>query len=69
MKVVLFCQNAYSFEIMRPFMKVLKERNYTYTWFITEKLTALFPFKDEPFALAMKYRIIYVALKFKSFMD
>lgn len=48
MKVVLFCQNAYSFEIMRPFIKVLKESNYTYTWFITEKLTALFPFKDEP---------------------
>ncbi len=48
MKVVLFCQNAYCFEIMRPIVAVLKERNYTYTWFITSKLTSLFPFKDEP---------------------
>jgi len=48
MKVILFCQNAYCFEIMRPIMEVLKKRDYTYTWFITPKLTSLFPFKNEP---------------------
>lgn len=29
-------------------MAVLKERNDTYTWFITPKLASLFPFNDEP---------------------
>ena len=59
MKVVLFCQNAYSFEIMRPFMAVLKERNYEYTWYITPKLTTLFPFPDEPVTQSIQELIDY----------
>lgn len=59
MKVILFCQNAYSFEIMRPFMAVLKERNYDYTWFITSKLITLFPFTDEPVTQSIQDLIDY----------
>jgi CDP-glycerol glycerophosphotransferase (TagB/SpsB family) len=59
MKVVLFCQNAYCFEIMRPIMAVLKERRYTYTWFITPKLTSLFPFKEEPVTESLQALIAF----------
>jgi len=48
MKVILFCQNAYAFEIMKPIKQVLKERGHDYIWFITPKLSTLFPFTDEP---------------------
>ena len=48
MKFILFCQNAYSFEIMKPIKEVLKTRGHTYIWFIVPKLEALFPFKNEP---------------------
>lgn len=48
MKVILFCQNAYSFEIMRPIMNVCKQQGDAYLWFITPKLKTLFPFKEEP---------------------
>ena len=48
MKVILFCQNAYAFEIMKPIKKVLQEQDHEYIWFITPKLSALFPFENEP---------------------
>ena len=48
MKVILFCQNAYAFEIMKPIKKVLQEQAHEYIWFITPKLAKLFPFTNEP---------------------
>ncbi|MAO10220.1 MAG: CDP-glycerol--glycerophosphate glycerophosphotransferase [Flavobacteriaceae bacterium] len=48
MKVILFCQNAYAFEIMKPIKQVLLQRGHEYLWFITPKLSTLFPFADEP---------------------
>lgn len=47
MKVVLFCQNAYSFAIMKPLKDEIKRRGYTYTWFIMPKLKAIFPFEND----------------------
>ncbi|MCI2227782.1 CDP-glycerol glycerophosphotransferase family protein [Polaribacter sp. MSW13] len=47
MKVVLFCMNPYSFGILEPIMKVLKQRNYQYVWFVREEVIQKFPFKNE----------------------
>ncbi|WP_240607693.1 CDP-glycerol glycerophosphotransferase family protein [Marixanthomonas spongiae] len=33
---------------MKPIKQVLKERGHNYIWFITPKLSSLFPFTDEP---------------------
>lgn len=48
MNVILFCQNAYAFEIMKPIKEVLIERGHKYIWFIAPKLEQLFPFENEP---------------------
>ncbi|MCT8341055.1 CDP-glycerol glycerophosphotransferase family protein [Flavobacteriaceae bacterium TK19130] len=48
MKAVLFCQNAYAFEIMKPIMKVLKEEGDDFLWYIRPKLQELFPFEGVP---------------------
>lgn len=47
MKTVLFCVNSYSFGILEPIMKVLKERNYEYIWFAKDQIKDDFPFQKE----------------------
>lgn len=54
MKVILFCQNAYAFGIMKPLRDEIKRRGYTYTWFITPKLKSIFPFENDPFTSSIK---------------
>ena len=53
MKVILFCQNAYSFGILAPIRDVLQKRNYPYLWYISEKLLDSFPFKEENYTLSI----------------
>ena len=47
MKTVLFCQNNYAFGILEPIKQVLKEKGYSFIWFIVSKLEEDFPFKSE----------------------
>lgn len=48
MKVILFCQNAYAFGIMKPIRDVLKKDKHPYIWYIKPKLKELFPFNNDP---------------------
>ena len=48
MKVILFCQNAYAFGIMKPLRDVLSNQGHSYVWYITPKLKDLFPFQEDP---------------------
>ncbi|MCY2687359.1 CDP-glycerol glycerophosphotransferase family protein [Salinimicrobium sp. TH3] len=59
MKVVLFCQYPYAFGILEPIMKVLKQRNCDYLWFLTENLKESFPFKDEPHTFDLEKLVSY----------
>lgn len=54
MKVVLFCQNPYAFGILEPIMKVLKEKEDEFLWFVKEPILQKFPFKNEPFTSHME---------------
>ena len=47
MKFILFCQNAYAFGIMASIRDEIVNRGDDYIWFISEKLTQKFPFKEE----------------------
>lgn len=47
MKVILFCQNAYAFGIMKPISDILKKEGYSYIWYINPKLKELFPFNND----------------------
>ncbi|AMC10459.1 CDP-glycerol--glycerophosphate glycerophosphotransferase [Lutibacter profundi] len=54
MKTVLFCQNPYAFGILKPIMEVLKEKNFSYLWFVRKTIQKQFPFQNEPFTSDMK---------------
>lgn len=54
MKVVLFCQNAYAFGILKPLMNILKNEGHSYIWYIAPKLKELFPFRKEPVTLSIQ---------------
>lgn len=47
MKVILFCQHSYSFGILEPIKKILIQKKYEFSWFITKNLIEEFPFKSE----------------------
>ena len=47
MKVILFCQNAYAFGIMKPIRDVLINQGHSYIWYITPRLKDLFPFQED----------------------
>lgn len=49
MKTILFCQNNYAFAILEPIKQVLKEKNYPFLWFITEKIEEDFPYKSDAY--------------------
>lgn len=49
MRTILFCQNNYAFGILEPIKEVLIEKDYPYTWFITEKLVDGFPFTSDDY--------------------
>ncbi|MCW5515959.1 CDP-glycerol glycerophosphotransferase family protein [Muriicola sp. Z0-33] len=50
MRVVLFCQNAYAFGILAPIRDELRQKNYTFLWYISKKLITNFPFKNEDYS-------------------
>ena len=47
MKCILFCENPYAFGILAPLKAVLEERNYDVIWYVSEKISADFPFAEE----------------------
>ena len=49
MKTILFCQNNYAFGILEPIRDVLKERDFTYLWFVKDKIKSNFPYEFEHF--------------------
>ncbi|MBC2845659.1 CDP-glycerol glycerophosphotransferase family protein [Winogradskyella flava] len=49
MRTILFCQNNYAFGILEPIKEVLIEKDYPYTWFITDKLVDGFPFTSDDY--------------------
>ncbi len=49
MRTVLFCQNPYAFGILEPIMKVLKEKEFEFLWFVKDSIKGKFPFENEPF--------------------
>jgi hypothetical protein len=51
MKAVLFCNQPYSFSIMRPIEKELKKRGCEVLWFITNNLRDIFPFEESNYTL------------------
>lgn len=53
MRVILFCQNAYAFGILRPIRDLLKEQRHTFVWYISDKLLDNFPFKKDPYTLSI----------------
>lgn len=53
MKVILFCQNKYAFEILNPIKLILKEYNFEFVWYLASKLKESFPFKEDPFTSDM----------------
>lgn len=48
MKVILFCQNAYAFGIMKPIRDLLENEGHSYIWYIMPKLKELFQFHNDP---------------------
>ncbi len=59
MKVVLFCQNAYAFGIMKPIRDELKNEEHPYIWYIAPKLKELFPFHNDPVTQSIKELISF----------
>lgn len=53
MKVILFCQNAYAFGIMKPIRDLIQTPHYEYVWFIPQKLIESFPFKEDYFTTSI----------------
>jgi hypothetical protein len=51
MKAVLFCNQPYSFSIMRPIEKELKKRGCETLWFLTNNLKDIFPFEESNYTL------------------
>ena len=47
MKFILFCQNKYAYGILNPIKEILVERKFSYLWYISAKLVADFPYKNE----------------------
>ncbi|WP_457611341.1 CDP-glycerol glycerophosphotransferase family protein [Lutibacter sp.] len=54
MKTILFCQNPYAFGILEPIMEVLKEKQFSYLWFVRKTIQKQFPFQNESFTSDMK---------------
>ena len=38
MKVILFCQNTYSFGILDPIKEVLIAEKHSFIWYVAEKI-------------------------------
>jgi len=53
MKVILFCQNAYAFGIMKPIRDLIQSPKYEYVWYIPQKLIENFPFKEDNFTTSI----------------
>ena len=51
--------NPYSFGILEPIMKVLKEKSYEYIWFVREEIKEKFPFKKEHFTTKIEDLITF----------
>ena len=51
--------NPYSFGILEPVMKVLKERKYEYIWFVRGEIEHKFPFKEEKYTTKIKDLITF----------
>lgn len=49
MKFVLFCLNNYAFAILEPIKKELQNLNYDFLWYVAPKISADFPFKQDPY--------------------
>ena len=49
MRVVLFCQNSYSFGILEPIKVVLEEKSHDYIWYVADKILDEFPYQKENF--------------------
>lgn len=47
MKCVLFCQNNYAFGIFEPIRNHLKENGHDFIWYVNDKISNDFPFKNE----------------------
>lgn len=47
MKCVLFCQNNYAFGIFEPIRTHLKENGHDFIWYVNDKISNDFPFKNE----------------------
>jgi len=47
MKCILFCENPYAFGVLAPIKAVLEERKYDVIWYVSEKISADFPFVEE----------------------
>lgn len=47
MKCVLFCQNNYAFGIFEPIRTHLKDNGHDFIWYVNDKISNDFPFKNE----------------------
>lgn len=47
MRCILFCQNNYAFGILEPIKAYLENNGHDYIWYVNEKITSDFPFKNE----------------------
>lgn len=47
MKCILFCQNNYAFGILQPIKTYLENNGHDYIWYVNEKISSDFPFKNE----------------------
>jgi CDP-ribitol ribitolphosphotransferase len=47
MKCILFCQNNYAFGILEPIKTYLENNGHDYVWYVNEKISSDFPFKNE----------------------
>ncbi len=47
MRCILFCQNNYAFGILELIRKYLENNEHDYIWYVNEKITNDFPFKNE----------------------
>lgn len=59
MNVILLCQNAYAFGIMKPIRDVLKDQGHSYIWYIHPKLKGLFPFDDDQSTQSIQELILF----------
>lgn len=47
MRCILFCQNNYAFGILEPIKTYLENNGHDYIWYVNEKISSDFPFKNE----------------------